>query len=399
MIRSTRHKINNLNTEKTSKYFLFLEEYSRVVNSIVDNVWIDYVDNNNFNIPKYLDYKLLAIDTNLSARALQCACEQSSAFVRSVVEKQRRVEWVNEHKGLLIKNKKFTKPAPIFHQPQLSSKCANLQINKSGEFLGFLELKSIGSLFGKIRIPLNKNSRVKGSHRKSFLISKRSIQIAWDIEPTPIIKGNRIIGLDQGYKTVVTMSDGQISPKNCNHGHSLESIIEKLSNKKKGSNAFKKSQAHRKNFVNWSINQLDFSNLKELRLEKVVNIRKGVSSSRKMSHWSNPEIRDKIKRRCEELEVPIIEQSCAYRSQRCNQCGLVRKANRNGKNYTCNYCFNIIDADLNAAKNHEIDLPPIPFSFIGKKYNLKSGFFWKLDGFYSFDGVELLSPTFTQLPI
>jgi hypothetical protein len=62
MIRSTRHKINNLNTEKTSKYFLFLEEYSRVVNSIVDNVWIDYVDNNNFNIPKYLDYKLLAID-------------------------------------------------------------------------------------------------------------------------------------------------------------------------------------------------------------------------------------------------------------------------------------------------------------------------------------------------
>ena len=113
-----------------------------------------------------------------------------------------------------------------------------------------------------------------------------------------------------------------------------------------------------------------------------------------MSHWSNPEIRDKIKRRCEELEVPVVEQACAYRSQRCSSCGLVRKANRKGKLYSCSSCGNICDADFNASLNLECDLPNVPFGFIGRKYNLGSGFFWKSNGFYSFDGVELLSPTF-----
>jgi transposase len=86
-----------------------------------------------------------------------------------------------------------------------------------------------------------------------------------------------------------------------NHEHSLSSILDKLSRKKKGSKAFKRAQIHRKNFVHWSVNQINFEGVKEVRLEKVVNIRFGKKSSRKMSHWSNPEIRDKIKRKCEKL--------------------------------------------------------------------------------------------------
>ena len=121
---------------------------------------------------------------------------------------------------------------------------------------------------------------------------------------------------------------------------------------------------------------MDFSNLKEVRLEKIVNIKKGVRTSRSMSHWSNPEIRDKIKRKLEDLEVPVVEQSCAYRSQRCNQCGLVRKSNRKGKVYSCS-CGFVGDADFNASKNHECNLQQIPFDFIGKGLNLGSGFFWK----------------------
>ena len=106
-----------------------------------------------------------------------------------------------------------------------------------------------------------------------------------------------------------------------------------------------------------------------------------------MSHWCNPEIRDKILKRCEELEVPITEQSCLYRSQRCNQCGLVRKANRKGKEYSCS-CGSHLDADLNAAKNHECDLPQIPFSFRVLKYNIK-GFYWNSEGIFNLDGSEI----------
>jgi len=50
-----------------------------------------------------------------------------------------------------------------------------------------------------------------------------------------------------------------------------------------------------------------------------------------MTHWSNPEIRDKVLWRCEELEVPVVLQESVYRSQRCHQYSLVRKANRKGR--------------------------------------------------------------------
>jgi len=192
------------------------------------------------------------------------------------------------------------------------------------------------------------------------------------------------------FKTVATLSDGQTTPDTDRHGHSLQSVIKKLSRKKKGSKVFKLAQTHRKNFVNWSINQLDFSGLKEVRLEKIVNIKKGVKTSRSMAHWSNPEIRDKIKHRCEELEVPVVEQSCAYRSQMCHQCSQVRKVNRKGKEYSCSNCGWVGDADFNASKNHECNLTPIPFSLVGKGLNLGSGFFWKPEGLFKIDGSELI---------
>jgi len=264
-------------------------------------------------------------------------------------------------------------------------------------FEGFAKIKSLGK-FASVTLPIYKSSQYnKWKNRGSKLclsikIFKKNFQLTWDWERDPSPAGEKVVGLDQGLKTVVTLSDGQSTPNQCPHGHSLESVIDKLARKKKDSKGFKKAQTHRKNFTHWSINQLNFSGLKEVRLEKVVNIRKGRSCSRKMSHWSNPEIRDKIKRRCEELEVPVIEQSCAYRSQRCSACGIVRKANRKGKFYTCKGCKWECDADLNAALNHESDLPDIPFSLLGKKLNLGDGFLWKSDGIFRLDGSELIVP-------
>jgi len=117
-----------------------------------------------------------------------------------------------------------------------------------------------------------------------------------------------------------------------------------------------------------------------------------------MSHWCNPEIRDKLKSRCEELNVSVVEQSCAYRSQRCSSCGSVRKSNRKGKLYSCRNCGYECDADLNAARNHLGDLPSVPKGFLGRKLNLGDGFFWKESGFYTFDGAELVSPALQKLP-
>lgn len=377
---------------------MFLNDYSTFVIKVVDHIWrFGYKDfsirENSLNISKFIDYKDFDfIKTDLSARAKNSAVNQASQIIRSCVEKQRRVLWVKKNKNNNVKDKKIGKPNIKLVKPNLSSTCCNWKESNNGKFYGFLEIKSIGKKYGRIRIPISHSREIHGKLKNGFIFSEDCVQFCWEEKNTPAKKGEKILAIDQGMNSVATCSDGQITSQVDNHNHSLSSILDKISRKKRGSKSFKRSQQHRKNFIGWSINQINFHGVKEVRLEKVVNIRLGKKSSKKMSHWSNPEIRDKIKRRCEKLEVPVIEQSCFYRSQRCNKCGNVRKANRKGKNYSCKNCGYCNDADYNAALNHLVDLPPIPKAFLVRRLNLSDGFFWKLEGFFAFDGSELRVP-------
>jgi transposase len=400
MIKSSLHKINGLNSGKSIKYDLFLNDYSNFAKSILEHIWrFGYkefsIKNQKLNLPKYIDYNdFKFIKSNLSARAKSSAVTQVVQIIKSSIEKQRRVIWVQKNKNPSVKNKSFSKPKVSFVKPMLSSKCCDWKKCENGKFFGFLKIKSVGSKYGSFNIPISFSKIIDGEMRNGFLFSSENVQICWEVKSHPLSSStkNKTLAIDQGLNDVVTCSDRQVAKKCDRHGHSMQSILDKLSRKKKGSKSFKKAQTHRKNFVNWSINQINFNGVKEVRLEKVINIRFKKKTSRKMSHWSNPEIRDKIKRRCEELEVPVIEQSCAYRSQRCSQCGLVRKANRKNKSYSCKNCGYCDDADYNAALNHLVDLPDVPKAFLGQKYNLSNGFFWNQCGFYNFDGSELRVP-------
>ena len=163
-----------------------------------------------------------------------------------------------------------------------------------------------------------------------------------------------------------------------------------MTRKRKGSKNFKKAQDHRENFVNWSVNQLNFHDVQQVNLERIWNINYKSKRSRLMSHWVNTLIRDKVESVGEELGVQINLQSSAYRSQRCSECGMVRKSNRKGKVYTCKHCGLIIDADYNASKNHEQNLPKIPYNF--RKLNMnRKGFFWLNSGLFGLEGESLQS--------
>jgi hypothetical protein len=398
---TTRHSYAFANKDKIKRLNEFVEEYSRVCIIALDYLWDNLGEN--LKLPKFLDYKIIPVTTDLRKRALQCAVNQAGTIIRSTLEDYKRRLWIAQKKNLDTKHLKFSKPNISHVNPQLHANCIQIQSDLTGQFEGFVKIHNIGPKYGKIYLPINKSSQYnkwkrvrKAKLLPALNLLKDSFRLAWDWERSPHEQGDKVIGIDQGMKTVCTLSDGQTTPDTCPHGHSLEIILNKLSRKKKGSKSFKKAQTHRKNFVHWSVNQLNFKDVKEVRLEKVVNVRLGKSSSRSMSHWSNPEIRDKIKRRCEELEVPVVEQSCAYRSQRCSNCGLVRKANRKKKVYSCKGCKNEMDADLNAALNHKQDLTPVPFAFLGQKLNLGNGFYWKLDGFFSFDGSEFIVPNSQQ---
>lgn len=362
MIRTTNHQISYSNKNKLHNLSSFIDEYRKVAKVIIDEIWKngysteietkDGIRKIEFNIqkdlleiPSFIDYNKFNIDTKLSARALSSLVTQLVGIIKATTEVRRKRLFVfnklceenkyNERLYLNLQKFQVLKPNIENLNPELSSKCCDYE-KSVGYFNGFIQLMSIGESFGKIRIPIKfhrGNRKYKDwSMKNSFLIGKDFVNIRWSKEIEKKTVGIEVGG-DQGKLTILTLSDRQVTPKTDNHGYSLDSIIDKLSRKKKGSKAFEKAQKHRKNFINWSINQLNFNNIKHIKLEEVININYGKRSSRLMSHWTNTIIRDKIRSHCEVNGVHFTLQSCTYRSQRCSQCGLVRKSNRKGKVY------------------------------------------------------------------
>lgn len=401
MIKTSKHTIVFTNSAKKEKLKSFLKEYRRMSKILLDYLWdspntfndkILDISTKQYNCPRFISIKHIK-DTTLSKRALTCCSTQVCGIIRAVLDKPRKQQYMlyklrseNKPTERLIKsvNKcKITKPNISNIRAELNSICCDFQ-ETTTSFDGFLQLKSIGKSFGKIRIPIKyhrHSNKLNGKLLNSFLISNKSIDFRWDMpENKPKLNGS-VVDADQGYKDVLTLSNGMKTEKQDIHNHSLESITKKLSRKKKGSKAFKKAQDHRKNFIHWSINQLNFSDIKELRLEKIVNLGYRKKQSRLMSHWCNTIIRDKVISKCKEEEVLLTLQSSSYRSQRCNNCGWVQKLNRKGKVFKCRKCGFTLDSDLNAAKNLALVLQNITFDFRNKKLNLK-GFFWKPDGIF-----------------
>lgn len=420
MIRSSCHPTNVANTKKRESLSAFIAEYRKISQIIVDYVWANGLEKfhpskDQLDLPKYLDYnnlqKLIGFETNLSARALSSLATQVAGVLSASTEKRRKCLWMKEKllkeggptkllDKKLNKNWKLVKPNCQNIKPELSSKCANLK-KAAGRFEYFLQLGSLGTSYGKIRIPILGNKVSKkwlergGTILGSFLIGENTVNLRFEIKQgNPIKKDGIVVGCDQGLKTVATFSDGQKTQDEDCHGHSLYSVVAKMSRKRMGSKAFKKAQDHRKNFINASLNKINFRNFSEIRMEKIWNIGYKKRTSRLMSGWTNTLIRDKVKRLAEEAEVPLILQDSTYKSQKCSnpKCGLVRKANRKGKLYHCKNCGLEIDADLNASLNHSQNLQPIDFRLRGKGLNKGGGFFWKSEGLFNLDGSELRVP-------
>ena len=217
----------------------------------------------------------------------------------------------------------------------------------------------------------------KGNKLDGIRLSEKNITFNFELEKIQQKENGSILGIDIGKINAITCSNGFSSKKDI-HNHDLDSIINDMSRKKKGSKAFGKKQEHRKNYINWSINQLNLTNYKQINIEKIKYLRKGKRTNRKLSMWTYTEIFDKLKNKSLELGVQILEFNPVYTSQRCSHCGWVRKDNRNGKLFKCTSCNHTQDADLNASINLSFNLPTISKEVRLKKFN-RTGFYWNSD--------------------
>ncbi len=414
MIRSAKNFLQYPNPGKIESLCLFLSTYNKAVNVCIDYIWTSSFKNENeevcwnvsdnlLNLPKYLDYNLIDFgDSELSCRAKSAALCQAIGRVKGTTGYKRKIigkiNWMKS-KGFptdkydkLLEKIKISKPTEKIAVAELSSK--NIDVQKSNGFFDFwIRIKSTG--FPEIKLPVklnrmdrkwvNKNGVMLGG----ICIHQNYIQLRYDIPEVKKTSGITV-GCDTGIKTVATFSHQKTYETADIHGHTLESINQKLTRKKKGSKAFLRTQQHRTNYINWFINSINMDNVQKVNLEDIHGIFSGRRMSRWMKHWVYAEIAGKIKSKCEELGVQVVLHDSAYYSQRCNKCGLVRKSNRKGKDYKCR-CGNCEDADLNSAINHEETLPEIPVGVHQNKLNIK-GFYWLKSGVFDLDGQEFRVP-------
>lgn len=429
IIKSTNHYFtNDINIGKQNILLIFLSEYRKVVTFYIDFIWNNKINYNVNGIVKTLDIQnkiyeypkycpaIFIYNSYLSMRALKCAQNQALNCIKKIIAKKKKYQYVRGKLILLGQDtsKIDKKIASIkISAPKLNDNfgaeinahcCEFIEEQQNKYFNGFINLfylfKKHTKYYNKdILIPIkytkiSNKYKSKGILKKSFSISEKSVKLIWEYDRRlPKIIGN-IIGADTGLNTVVSLSDGQQTREDI-HGHNLSTIVDKLCRKKKGSVAFKKASAHRANYVNWSINQLNFSNIKQINLEKITNFGFGDGSKSKRSrYWKNSLIQEKLISSAIEQGVLVQFEESFYMSQRCFQCGFVSKKNRKKDKFLCMNCKHSNQADLNAAQNHTVNLPPT-FS-LKDVLKIKKQFFFQKNGFFEENGVEITVPLDTN---
>lgn len=389
MVRSSKISFKWANSSKKDTVLRFISAYSKVVQDFVDILW----SRDKCPALPGRDITSLVYPDGLSARAVQAAAKQASAIVRGAKAKHSRRLYVlrklkeeGDTAGVkrleaTIRKNPVGKPELKSVCPELDARFCKIDLSPDNSFEMWVTLGSLGRSFGKIELPFQRNRHFnkmlsRGTIKGGVRLSSSGVTFMFELpDPEPAAGGT--VGIDIGHTAIISTSSGAQSLPN-KHGHNLETISRVLCRKKKGSKAFRRAQTHRDNYINWSINRLDLKGVAIVVRENIKDLRRGRRSSRALSHWTYPAIVDKLESRCAELGVLVRTVEPAYTSQRCHECGFTRKSNRRGSVFKCRECGHTADADINAARNIAICLPP---SGVDRRSKInRTGFYWFASG-------------------
>jgi len=332
MIRKSTINLKFANIGKLKKLKEVAEEYIRVVNIFIVNLWEQQQFSGNF-------VKDTTVESWLSARLKQAAAKQAFSIVKS-------------------QRKKKKKHMPILKRLSLELDSRFIDIKQDVNYFDiWIKFSSIGNKI-IINLPSQKHFHFNRFIKNGWTI-KKSIRLRInengyfvDIffeKATPVLrKTGKQKAIDIGYKKLIVSSDGEFI------GNDL--IYEKIANKKQGSKAFKRALIERNEIVNTSCKLLDLNNVKELFAEDLKGVKhksKGrirKKFNNKLQRWVYKDVLNKLTMLCEETGILFRKIPPQYTSQRCSSCGVICKSNRNGEVYKC-ACGMLMDADLNASIN------------------------------------------------
>ena len=329
MIRSVKISLNDSNRTKKNQLNSLFEEVLRVKQEYVNRLW-----NQQSFSGKFVNFK---VNSWLSARMLQNVGKQALETVKS--QRKKKIK---------------TKPNCKNNSFSLDSRFVDIKFDLNS-FDIWLKLNSLGNKMS-LKLPSKKYKlfenyqdwKLKNSIQLYKQNNKFYANLLFEKQIPRLKKEGKVLGIDIGYKDLIVSSDKQVL------GHELEEIYQKISRKRQGSKAFKRSLKERDNLIGKSVNRLNVKEVKELVAEDLKNVKKGKRLTKKFSNklqrWSYSKVLNKLSQICEEEGVLFTKVPPAYTSQKCSVCGEICKSNRRGKIYKCS-CGNVIDADLNAAIN------------------------------------------------
>lgn len=344
MIRSTKHILKYQTDYKTEQLDKLFADYKEDLQFYIDLIW-----SKSLPLKNNLSSKLLATNKISHSQWKQVIYKQASEIIRSN-----------------IKKKKTSKPDIKTCNINIDERLFDIEYQdiNSGEFNEFIKLrlpyfykKKTRNCLISINLPIKYHKHFfkykDWQRKKTIKLLKQSgkyfIGLVFEKDNVPLKTSGTSLGVDIGYKKLLVTSNGQII------GKDLETTYNKIANKKRGSKNYKQSLLQRDNELNMYVNQLDLSNVKELVIEDLKNVKHKSKLSRKfnnkLQYWSYLKGINKLEKICEENGILLTKVPPAYTSQTCSKCGAVDKKSRIGEKFLCTTCNYEIDADLNASVN------------------------------------------------
>ena len=381
MIRVSKHNISDISNINKINYLDRL-----FINYKIDLLYyIDLILSNELPLVKRMSSKLLPTNLLKHSKYKRDIYIKASEIIRSQLKKASEKRYkkykyiykymIEKHPNHLFVKKKFKElklkniqNTLFFTKPNIKNISINLTNElfniKDGKYfnnfvritLPFFNKKGTRAL--KIKIPL-KHHKYSIKLKKNGFTLRNNIQIKklnniyfiyliWE-QNVAKKNGNKSLGIDLGYKKLITMSNGKI------YGSNMLKIYEKIANKKQGSKSFKRSLIERDNLINFYINQMNIKELDILIIENLKNVKHkskiNTKIMNKLQRWSYLKSINKLTSVCEENGINLVKVSPIYTSQTCSNCGAIHKESRNGETYLCIDCGFKIDADINAAIN------------------------------------------------
>jgi IS605 OrfB family transposase len=371
--RSAIISIGNINKKKKMKLAQIYNKGLELTKKYIDIVW-------KTNIGSYSGKEIYnkVQDNICTAKFRQLCCNNAISIVTSLHNKQAaRLEVYNQ---LLMENKlenaarlnnkiiQVWQNKPIINNfsLDLSGNCVEIHLkskNTKTKHQNWIRIKetflkeSLSIPFIKTKI-FNKYAQI-GKLSQFLQITQNNIaKVVFKIPKPNQRETGDIIGCDIGINHTYALAPlnkfgAKLSP-DLYHGNSRQNLVniyQKICKTKDNSIRCYNGRNQAKNYINWSINQINWSNIKTLHIEDLKNVKFKRKVGRFLHCWRYPLIIQKLSSKCEELGIKLIKVSPNYTSMRCSHCGWVKRENRAKELFKCHKCHFAQNADINAARN------------------------------------------------